>query len=47
MRRRLAEENGIALIMALGMLIVLSISTMAMLTYTTDNARSVLSLIHI
>ena len=41
MRRRLAQENGIALIMALGMLIVLSISTIAMLTYTTDNGRSV------
>jgi Tfp pilus assembly protein PilX len=41
MRRRLAQENGIALVMALGLLIVLSISTMAMLTYTTDNARSV------
>jgi Tfp pilus assembly protein PilX len=41
MRRRLAQESGIALVMALGILIVLSISTMAMLTYTTDNARSV------
>jgi len=42
MRRSLvAEESGIALVMALGLLIVLSISTMAMLTYTTDNARSV------
>jgi hypothetical protein len=41
MRRRLAEEAGIALVMALGLLVVLSISTMAMLTYTTDNSRSV------
>ncbi len=41
MKRLLAEESGIALVMALGILIVLSISTAAMISYTGDNARSV------
>jgi Tfp pilus assembly protein PilX len=41
MRARLhSDERGIALVMALGILIVLSISTMAMLEYTTANART-------
>jgi Tfp pilus assembly protein PilX len=39
--RRLADERGIALIMALGILTVLSISTIALLTYTRDNLRGV------
>jgi hypothetical protein len=41
MRRRIADERGIALIMALGVLTVLSISTVALLTYTSDNVRNV------
>jgi Tfp pilus assembly protein PilX len=40
MRRRLADEQGIALVMALGMLIVLSITTVSVLTYTGQNARN-------
>lgn len=38
--RRLADERGIALVMALGILIVLSITTASLLTYTSSNART-------
>jgi hypothetical protein len=41
MIRRLRDERGIALIMALGMLTVLTISTVALLTYSNDNLRGV------
>jgi Tfp pilus assembly protein PilX len=40
MRSRLGDERGVALVMALGVLIVLTIATLAMLTYTTDNSRN-------
>jgi Tfp pilus assembly protein PilX len=40
MRRRLAQEQGIALVMALGTLIVLTISTIAVITYTSSNSRT-------
>lgn len=39
--RGLVDERGIALVMALGTLIVLSIVTVALLSYTSDNVRSV------
>src|SRR6266508_497477 len=38
--RRLADERGIALVMALGILVVLSITTIALLTYTGSNGRT-------
>jgi Tfp pilus assembly protein PilX len=38
--RRLADERGIALVMALGVLVVLSISTIALLTYSSSNVRT-------
>jgi hypothetical protein len=41
MRHRLADERGIALVMAMGVLIVLTISVLAVLTYTSSNTRSV------
>jgi Tfp pilus assembly protein PilX len=37
---RLRDEGGIALVMALGVLIVITTVTLAMLTYSTDNSRS-------
>jgi Tfp pilus assembly protein PilX len=40
MRRRLEQEDGIALVMALGMMLVLSIMVFAMISYTTSGQRS-------
>jgi Tfp pilus assembly protein PilX len=40
MTRRLADERGIALVMALGILVVLSITAISVLAYTGDNART-------
>jgi Tfp pilus assembly protein PilX len=40
MRRRLRQEDGIALVMALGMMLVLSIMVFAMISYTTSGQRS-------
>jgi hypothetical protein len=40
MRKRLEQENGIALVMALGMMLVLSIMVFAMISYTTSGQRS-------
>jgi Tfp pilus assembly protein PilX len=40
MMRRLADERGIALVMALGILVVLSIAAISVLTYAGDNART-------
>jgi Tfp pilus assembly protein PilX len=40
MRGRLRDESGIALVMALGVLIVITIVTISMLTYASDNSRS-------
>jgi Tfp pilus assembly protein PilX len=39
MRRLLRDQQGIALVMALGVLITLTITTLALLTYTTSNVR--------
>src|SRR5207247_1365516 len=39
MRRLLRDQQGIALVMALGILITLTITTLAVLTYTTANVR--------
>jgi Tfp pilus assembly protein PilX len=39
--RRLSDNRGIALVMALGILIVISISTVSLLTYTSNNVRTV------
>src|SRR5258708_3770646 len=41
MRRRLADNSGIALIMALGVLVVLSIATISVLTYSGSELRTV------
>ena len=41
MRRLRADESGIALIMALGIVIVLGISVTTMVSYTTSNTRNV------
>ena len=40
LRHRLADESGIALIMALGIMLVLSISVVAMIEFTSSNSRS-------
>jgi Tfp pilus assembly protein PilX len=40
MRKRFQQENGIALVMALGMMLVLSIMVFAMISYTTSGQRS-------
>jgi Tfp pilus assembly protein PilX len=40
MRKRLQQEDGIALVMALGMMLVLSIMVFAMISYTTSGQRS-------
>lgn len=40
MTRRLADERGIALVMALGILVVLSITAISVLAYTGDNMRT-------
>ena len=40
MGRRLHDEQGIALVMALGVLITITIATIAMLSYSSDNQRS-------
>jgi hypothetical protein len=40
LKRRLADERGIALVMALGILIVLTITTASVLSYSGSNARS-------
>ena len=39
LRRRLADESGIALVLALGALFALSVSTVAVMTYTSSNQR--------
>jgi Tfp pilus assembly protein PilX len=38
---RLREERGIALVMALGILVAISITTAALLTYTSSNVRTI------
>ncbi len=40
MRRMLRDDDGIALVMALGIMIVLTISTVAMISYTSASSRS-------
>src|SRR6476620_1740008 len=40
LRRHVADERGISLIMALGTLIVISVTTMGVLTYTASNSRN-------
>jgi Tfp pilus assembly protein PilX len=40
LKRRLRQEDGIALVMALGMMLVLSIMVFAMISYTTSGQRS-------
>jgi hypothetical protein len=37
--RRLREENGIALVMAMGIMTVLAVSTVGVITYTSSNER--------
>src|SRR4051812_3517198 len=41
MRGRLQEQSGIALVMALGVLIVISVTTISLLTYSSSGVRSV------